>query len=368
MAQDIYIQSGEFSSNLLKNTQSNLDLAHTKMSAINGCPMYQSVSGCTALFPSSLTAEISTLTSQLAAISEKMDRYSSILSRGPASLIALDRSYKGEITTWWARANYSAGGLFSNIRTASETTIGYWVDNWENKGWSYKTVQSVYAVGRALPAIAGCAVSWVTAPFLPTTILSTMYGLNAASNLGSDLGNIWTDNFDKVGNVNWLKDKLTENGGEFFETLGGSREVGELIGRCVYDFGDLITSVVNAGNFANLSKTTATSTLGNDLWQEIKSKFNFGKGSFSDLGSQAIQSDVTFKTFVDAIKEIPTAAGGLWDILANSPILEIAKDYKLLSYMIPNISEVVGATELLSDIASKTSELIKNITTVIGAL
>lgn len=323
MTDVIFISTGELSSRLLKSHIANIDSACRSLSQIGNNPMYESTMGSISLYSSDILADIKSIKSQLSSISTQLTGYGSILNTGPEAITAVDASCKSELTTWFDRTDYHVGNFFADIKTGAENVIDYWVDDYKSKGWSYKVVQSVKAIGKAAPAIIGCAASWAAAPWSPTTWLGTAYAINDGISMCMDLHNIWNENYEEVGTVNLLKDTLVKNGGELSKMLGGDEKIGELIGGGIYYMGEIV-------NIANSAK---------------------------NLKSQVIQSDFSFTTVKDAVKETPKAWKGLWDIATNSPITEVAKDFKLLTYTMPNIVDTVSAVGLLDDVGSKTASL-----------
>lgn len=357
MTDVIYVSTSELSSQLLKSHIADLDNACRSLSKIGSSPTYESTTGRVSLYSSDVLTEIRSIKNQLSSISSQLTGYGSILNTGPEAITAVDASCKSEITTWFDRADYRVDNLFADIKTGAESVIDYWVDDYKSKGWSYKVIQSAKAIGKAAPAIIGCAASWAAAPWSPTTWLSTAYGVNSAVSMWSDLDNIWNENYDQVGKVNLLKDALVENGGELSKMLGGSEKVGEIAGSCVYGLGEITTTVSNGININKLKNITTTTSSMKEVGKEVQSVFKTDIDDAFNVQSKVIQSDFSFETVKDAIKETPNAVKGLWDIAVNSPITEVAKDYKLLSYTMPNILETVSAVELLDEVADVTNSL-----------
>lgn len=219
----------------------------------------------------------------------------------------------------------------------------------------WKTATTVF---KGATAVIGCAASWVA--LSPVAPLSTVYAVNSLVSCFSDIDNLWWGDESKVGEVNLLKDALADSAGDFSEMIGGNRDVGELIGKCVYNVGDLVVNIENAQNFASVLKGETRTTL---LWNELKDSLI--SKSHITLKDRIIQNNTTFDTVQKAVKEIPTAISGLVDIAMNSPIGSIAKDYKLLSYQIKNLNEVVSATQLLKEVAEVFVDGAKNLTDLI---
>ncbi len=245
---------------------------------------------------------------------------------------------------------YSVSGLDSGsnaMQDAEEEKVGIF-------STGKKIFKTATTVAKGALAVIGCAASWV-APS-PLTILSTVYAVNTVSSCFSDIGNLWWGDESKVGEVNFLKDTAAGLTGDIAESLGGSREVGEFIGKCVYGAGELVVNIGNARNIASVLKgETNTVSFVNEIKENILSK------SHLTLKGKIIQNDTSFKTVVEAVKEIPTAVSGLKDIAFNSPLSAIAYDYKLLSYQISNLEGVAGMVKVLKEVADVTSDVTSNV-------
>lgn len=230
-----------------------------------------------------------------------------------------------------------------------------------------KIWKTVTSAGKATAAVVGCVATWAATVAsggggAPLAILSTGYAANSVYSAYSDIRNLWLGDESKAGKVNWLKDTLVDNAGDLSEMLGGEREIGEFVGKCVYSAGDLIVNIGNAQNVASMiNGETYTKVFENELKDTIISK------SHAAIESRIIQNDTSFNTVVKAIEEIPTAVSGLTDIALNSPLGSIAYDYKLLSYQIKNLTEVAGAVNLLEEVADVTATVTKNFVEMVTA-
>ena len=359
MAVELYVSTTELSARTLRKPANELNAAWNAMECIDTYPTYVGPNGRAAIYTQSVLSEIASIKRQLRSLSDNMQQYNSIVSCAPEELSAIDASFKNEITTWYERGGYYGKDFYTKVKTAVETPIKYWVNDYKNKGVSYKIIQSIAAIGRAAPAVIGCAVSWATAPWAPSTWLSTAYGVNAAISMWADLDNIWNENYDQVGKVNMLKDALVDGGGELSKMVCGNEKIGELVGNGVYTLGAITTTVTNAGNLNTLKGRTMTTDPMKQVGDKIKSKLGGGEKGVFGLRGQVIQSDYSWENVKGAVKEAPKAVKGVWDIFTNSPISEVSKDLKLLSYTVPNVAETISAVELLGDVANTTAELTK---------
>lgn len=222
-----------------------------------------------------------------------------------------------------------------------------------------KALKTLAAVGKGAFAAIGCAGTWAAAVgtgglAIPGAAISTAFTANTLASCGSDIYNMWFGDESKVGKVNYLKDGMTQVGGDLGEMLG-NRDVGELVGKGVYNVGNIYTDVTNAKGVKSLlfGEIGGTSNL-----VEAKDKL-LSKTPAAQYGKVA-QSDVTGETVVKAVKEVPKALSGGWDILTKTPIQEIGKDCKLLSYEIPNIADVYEGGELLYKIGAGTESVLRD--------
>ena len=203
-------------------------------------------------------------------------------------------------------------------------TVNYWVDNYKEKGWVYKTIQT----GKAVASIAGAAIAtaglWgltagTAGVATPLAVVGTVYNANTVANAGADLYNIWFGDIEKVGETNILKTTLETAGGAVGKALG-DEELGETIGSVAYTAGS-ITSVV-----ANVS----------------------------GLAGKVIQTDGV--SLEAAAGEVKDGIKGVWDIATNTQINSIFNikqaigyDLTLLGYTLPNLSQVGSIVNLFSN-------------------
>ena len=225
----------------------------------------------------------------------------------------------------------------------------------------WKTVKAVGSIGLA---VAGCAATWAATlgsagTATPLALLSTTYTANKVYSNFSDIYNLWAGDESKVGNVNVMKDLLAEGGGDLSEMLCGNREIGELVGKAAYSVGEVYVDINNAKNlfkFTNglIGKNSDTYNhlvdTGDQISNAVHSKLNL------NLKSRIIQDDLSLKTVVEAVKEIPKAVSGVWK-LGNVPIQELPMWYSLYGKEIKNIKSVSSSIKLLKDVADVTADV-----------
>ena len=242
--------------------------------------------------------------------------------------------------------------------------------------------QKVWKTGAAVLSIAGAGVaaaaSWAvaggTAGFgAPGAILVSGYSLNTIASSGTDLYNIWFGDQKKVGKVNYLKSGLTEGGGDLTEMLCGNRAVGEMIGKGVYAAGNFASGIISARSLVVLhgggtprygSGTELTSlddfaknqVIGDLPHNKVAkylqsgmldgkyiSKYDVSTGKYL-TDTEAFLKGVTGNGFIDtgvkAIKEIPTAVKGYWELIKNPSLGSLSYDLKMLGCEIENLTEV----------------------------
>lgn len=348
MADKLYVNTGDVSSALLRSCRSHVEDAVSKLGGMERVGAMTAIRidmplGGVSLFTAEIASEVAAAAKILADAEEKLARYGEILDSGTEEMIQIDGRYKDNLTNAWERGSYAA-------KTWAASTLGYWKDNYENKGWSYKTVQSGKMMGETALSLIGCAAAWTKAFFvpgsLPGAVLSTIYLGNDVQNMNSDLVNLWRGNFDEVGKANKLKDKARTTGGNIGDMLG-NREAGEAIGEMIYHGGELADFIVNLGNIDAF-----------DMLSDPKSIYKYGNKA-EDLYSQIRQSDFSIADLKEAVGEIPDYAKGVTDVIFNCPLSEVKKDLKLLEYAAPKLNELRETVDLLKSVQKTTGSLME---------
>lgn len=367
MAKDILVDSGALGSNILKTARKDISDAKEEIDRLDyygamASATYISPDGVMPLFPLEYAYSAVSLSAKLEDILGKLGRYASLLDSGPDGFSEIDGKYKHELTDWWE--HISPATVFKTVLRAAfpitslmapvvDYSVNFYIADYENYGITYKVIESVKALGKAIPAVMTCAATWATTILsggagAPLAILSTIYIVNTGVNCLVDLTNIWiTKDYEAVGEYNLLQDTLINNAGELGEMIG-NKDAGELVGEMVYDAGDILDS------FAEFKKTT-----------EIKAKDIEAKKPYTTLTDKISESDVNFNTFKEAVEEVPTGIKELKKIF-NSPVSEftmssVKSDLKLLSENIPNIGKVKSTYKLLDKVGSITEKIMMNI-------
>lgn len=196
-----------------------------------------------------------------------------------------------------------------NIKDGFVNAYNYLKDSYNEHGWVYKAVQ----YGKAAITIIGSTAAIVTAVAsiagsgglsTPAAIATIIYSLNSINNSFTDISNVYNDNYDKVGNVNWMKERMADVGGWVGEKLG-NEDIGRAIGTGVYHVGSLYTVVANLNNtFQGVKQVDSVKT--GDVLNGVK---KLGKENFyiSDIPQWKYQ--VAMLKTVDDYKPLFDFAG-----------------------------------------------------------
>jgi len=134
MSKDIFIETGDLSARLLKQTRSQLSTAYKKLSSINSCPMYQSPSGYVSLYPSNVSSETIRLRNKINELEQRLAAYAGILDTEPDALCGVDAKCKSDLTNWWDRATYEEGWLTKFFGNDLKTGGAVWVKEGSAEG------------------------------------------------------------------------------------------------------------------------------------------------------------------------------------------------------------------------------------------
>lgn len=286
MAKNIYIETGDLSSRLLKDTEKNLQSASNKLKNISSTPVYCSPTGYTAIYPENMISEIIRLKRAVDAAINKTQHYARILSTAPEAIAEIDASQKGEITTWLERTGYrydnsafgkamapigdlavdvyhdtvsGVKGIYDIITEKAEygsnvvqAKINQLVtdlkESYEQHGAVYDVVEYGKCILKGAGAIAKLVVGSIeiaTGAGIPMGIMNILSGINSINNVAADLTYLSCDAYELVGTTNWLEDKLVENGAQIGEYFGDT-EAGETVGKLIYTGFEAVTFLDSA--------------------------------------------------------------------------------------------------------------------------
>lgn len=152
------------------------------------------------------------------------------------------------------------------IKDGFASVCNYIKENYDNHGFFYKVAQ----YGKAAVSIVGCTA--VIAASLasifgsgglstPAAITSIVYSINGIANSVTDVVNVTSGEYDKVGKTNYLKTGLTEGAGWVGKQLG-NENIGEAVGTGLYYAGSIYTTVANLGNALDKVKQVKNVKLG----------------------------------------------------------------------------------------------------------
>lgn len=162
---------------------------------------------------------------------------------------------------------------FKNAKSNIVTAYNYLKENYNNHGLVYDIVQ----YGKAAVSIVGSTAAIVAAVAsiagsgglsTPAAIATIIYSVNGIANSVTDIYNVANDNYDQVGNVNYMKTGLSSAGGWVGKQLG-NEQLGEALGTGVYYAGSLYTTFANVSNSISRAKQIDNVKVG-DAWTSLK--------------------------------------------------------------------------------------------------
>lgn len=334
MAKDIYIETGDISSRLLRNTIDQLRTASDKLKDISHSPTYRSANGDAQLYPESMIADIIRLRRAADAACDKVQQYAKILDTAPEAIAQVDASSKGGITTVWERTGYrcdnsafgkavapigdlavevycdvvsGAKGIYGIVAEQAEygtNVAAAKVDqlatdlkqSYEEHGAVYDVVEYGKCIIRGAVAIgelvAG-SVEIATGAGIPSGALRIISGIDTINNVAADLTYLNCDAYELVGTTNWLEDNLVEGGAQLGEQLGNA-EAGEMAGKLIYTGFEAVTFLDSADSLLK----------------------DFGKVNTLVTGSTGYSFCWGWTSFDDVL-DVP-AAGILWDAVSGT--------------------------------------------------
>lgn len=377
---------------------SDLSSAYTAQSALNGSiTRLGEICGAmntAALQFSEASAELSGRANLTAYYMQHTDTltYDGLMGTYSAAIISAGSAVAGyELVKSTLEEN---GYTVSSLGSVTNTVQDAIQREAEEQDSKMNTWQKVWKTGAAVLSIAGAGVaaaaSWAvaggTAGFgAPGAILVSGYSLNTIANSGTDLYNIWFGNQKKVGEVNYLKSGLTEGFGDLTEMLCGNHEVGEMIGKGVYAAGNFTSGIISARSLVVLhgggtprygsgTELTSLDDFAKDqiigdlphnkvakylqsgmLDSKYISKYDVSTGKYltnTEAFLKGSTGNGLIDTGVKAVKEIPTAVKGYWELIRNPSLRSLSYDLKMLG------SEITDLTEVSSFIKS-TGEMVE---------
>ena len=241
--------------------------------------------------------------------------------------------FRGEESTgdtkasWWdkikEKVNTGKEMISTGVAKAVDWTKGAVstvVNDYKNKGVSWKIVKTAGAVASGIGAVVSAAAAWgVTGGSAglaaPAAVLVTAHSVNTLTSSFSDIYNCWFGDKEQVGNVNVLKSL-------------DQKILGETAGSIAYNVGSLTATI------ASISALVGKVKQAPDLWKAIK-----GTG-----------------------KELKEGASNLWGLAGdvvkgNIPLSHLGAQLSLLNMSMENVNDVSKCFGIITT-AGKTTKKI----------
>lgn len=241
--------------------------------------------------------------------------------------------FRGEESTgdtkasWWdkikEKVNTGKEKISTGVAEAVDWTKGAVstvVNDYKNKGVSWKIVKTAGAVASGIGAVVSAAAAWgVTGGSAglaaPAAVLVTAHSVNTLTSSFSDIYNCWFGDKEQVGNVNVLKSL-------------DQKVLGETAGSIAYNVGSLTATI------ASISALVGKVKQAPDLWKAIK-----GTG-----------------------KELKEGASNLWGLAGdvvkgNIPLSHLGAQLSLLNMSMENVNDVSKCFGIITTAGKTTKKL-----------
>lgn len=241
--------------------------------------------------------------------------------------------FRGEESTgdtkasWWdkikEKVNTGKEIISTGVAKAVDWTKGAVstvVNDYKNKGVSWKIVKTAGAVASGIGAVVSAAAAWgVTGGSAglaaPAAVLVTAHSVNTLTSSFSDIYNCWFGDKEQVGNVNVLKSL-------------DQKILGETAGSIAYNVGSLTATI------ASISALVGKVKQAPDLWKAIK-----GTG-----------------------KELKEGASNLWGLAGdvvkgNIPLSHLGAQLSLLNMNMENVNDVSKCFGIITTAGKTTKKL-----------
>lgn len=241
--------------------------------------------------------------------------------------------FRGEESTgdtkasWWdkikEKVNTGKEIISTGVAKAVDWTKGAVstvVNDYKNKGVSWKIVKTAGAVASGIGAVVSAAAAWgVTGGSAglaaPAAVLVTAHSVNTLTSSFSDIYNCWFGDKEQVGNVNVLKSL-------------DQKVLGETAGSIAYNVGSLTATI------ASISALVGKVKQAPDLWKAIK-----GTG-----------------------KELKEGASNLWGLAGdvvkgNIPLSHLGAQLSLLNMNMENVNDVSKCFGIITTAGKTTKKL-----------
>lgn len=229
--------------------------------------------------------------------------------------------------SFWSKMKEACIGVTDTVVTKTKDAISKAKKSYEEKGWAYDLVQygkCALKVGKAAVKIAGSVSAIASGVGIPIAICGIISAGNDIVNACTDAKYTYTDQHDKVGTTNFLKDYLVDNAGYIGEKLG-YRETGECVGELVYTGLDVVSFLNGADKMLkSLGKvnTVVTGTTGyskawgwtkyDDIF-DTKLKFDF-KADYFVRKLLNVDPTSNLNIIYEGIKNINSSLKSAWNL------------------------------------------------------
>lgn len=241
--------------------------------------------------------------------------------------------FRGEESTgdtkasWWdkikEKVNTGKEIISTGVAKAVDWTKGAVstvVNDYKNKGVSWKIVKTAGAVASGIGAVVSAAAAWgvmggSAGLAAPAAVLVTAHSVNTLTSSFSDIYNCWFGDKEQVGNVNVLKSL-------------DQKILGETAGSIAYNVGSLTATI------ASISALVGKVKQAPDLWKAIK-----GTG-----------------------KELKEGASNLWGLAGdvvkgNIPLSHLGAQLSLLNMSMENVNDVSKCFGIVTTAGKTTKKL-----------
>ena len=241
--------------------------------------------------------------------------------------------FRGEESTgdtkasWWdkikEKVNTGKEIISTGVAKAVDWTKGAVstvVNDYKNKGVSWKIVKTAGAVASGIGAVVSAAAAWgvmggSAGLAAPAAVLVTAHSVNTLTSSFSDIYNCWFGDKEQVGNVNVLKSL-------------DQKILGETAGSIAYNGGSLTATI------ASISALVGKVKQAPDLWKAIK-----GTG-----------------------KELKEGASNLWGLAGdvvkgNIPLSHLGAQLSLLNMSMENVNDVSKCFGIVTTAGKTTKKL-----------
>lgn len=181
---------------------------------------------------------------------------------------------------FWDKLEDACTGVADAVVTKTKNAISKVKKSYKEKGLAYDFYnygKCALKVASAGIKIAGAAATIATGVGIPIAICGIISAGNDIVNACNDARYIYTDQHDKVGTTNLLKDTLVNGYGELGAMLG-YRETGEVVGEIVYTGLDVVSLLNGVGEMLKSLGKVNTVVTGSTGYSKV-----WGKTKFSDI-------------------------------------------------------------------------------------